>query len=42
MEHVKRFNIRTTGVPEGVKRENGPEAILEEISAENFQLMEDT
>lgn len=31
MEHAKRFNICMIGIPEGIKRENGPEAILEEI-----------
>lgn len=31
------------GIPEGVKRDNGSEAILEEIMAKNFQkLIKDT
>ena len=35
-DNIKRNNIRMIGVPEGEKREKGPEKILEEIIVENF------
>ena len=34
-DNVKHTNIHTTGVPEE-ERENGPEKIVEEITAKNF------
>ena len=35
-DNIKCTNIRLTGVPEGEKREKGPEKIFEEIIAENY------
>ena len=35
-DNIKCTNIRITGVPEGEKREKGPEKIFEEIIAENY------
>ena len=38
-DNIKCTNIRLTGVPEGEKREKGPEKIFEEIIVENFPNM---
>lgn len=35
IEHVKKFGISMIGIPEGLRRENGP--LLEEIMTENFK-----
>ena len=35
-DNVKFSNIHIIGVPEGEKREKGPEKIVEDILAENF------
>ena len=35
-DNVKHTNIRIVGVPEGEKREKGPEKTFEEIIAENL------
>ena len=35
-DNIKRTNIHITGVPEGEKREKGPEKIFEEIIVENI------
>ena len=39
-DNVKHTNIRIVGVPEGEKREKGPEKTFEEIIVENFLNME--
>ena len=39
-DNIKHTNIRVVGVPEGEKREKGPEKTFEEIIAENFLNME--
>ena len=36
-DNIKCNNIHTLGVPEGAKREKGPEKIFEEIIVENFK-----
>ena len=38
-DNIKRNNIRIIGVPEGQKREKGPEKIFEEIIDGNFPNM---
>ena len=38
-DNIRHNNIRIIGVPEGEKREKGPEKILEEIIVENFPNM---
>ena len=38
-DNIKCNNIRIIGVPEGEKREKGPEKIFEEIIVENFRNM---
>ena len=38
-DNIKHNNIRIIGVPEGEKREKGPEKIYEEIIVENFPNM---
>ena len=38
-DNIKCNNIHIMGVPEGEKREKGPEKILEEIIVENFPNM---
>ena len=39
-DNIKCNNIRIIGVPEGEKREKGPEKIFEEIIVENVPNME--
>ena len=39
-DNIKRNNICIIGIPEGKKREKGPEKIFEEIIVENFPNME--
>ena len=39
-DNIKHTNIRVVGIPEGEKREKGPEKTFEEIIAENFLSME--
>ena len=36
MNNFKRKNLCLKGVPEGAKRNRGPESVFEEIIAENF------
>ena len=38
-DNIKRNNIHIIGVPEGEKREKGPENTFEEIIVENFPSM---
>ena len=38
-DNIKHTNIHIIGVPEGEKREKGPEKIFEDIIAENFPNM---
>ena len=35
-DSLRRKNLRLIGVPEGAKRDRGPEGITEQIIAENF------
>ena len=35
-DSLRRKNLRLIGVPEGAKRDRGPESIFEQIIAENF------
>ena len=36
-DHLRKLNIRIIGLPEGVERESGMQAVLDEIIQENFQ-----
>ena len=35
-DSLRKKNLRLIGVPEGAKRDRGPEYVFEQITAENF------
>ena len=38
-DSLRRKNLHLIGVPEGTKRDGGPESVFEQIIAENFHNM---